>query len=144
MSESQQGDKHDTFNQIQQLLDLTRVGFKEVSEEIREIRSTNSSNENVVRDVIMSTTLQKEQLQRLVKIIDGNGREGLSSRLLRMENTVGNIQGNMEKLFLEVKDLDKAMKQDKDRVIDKLWGVLKPLIAAAIGAGAVAGTAGLL
>jgi len=129
---------------IHTLLEVTRDGFRDVGQEIREVKKATSTQESVLRELITSSAIQKEQIQRFIKLLDGNGQEGLVARLAKIEKDITNLQSNFERLTLNIKEIEDDIKEDKDKVMDKMWSLLKPLIAAALGAGAAMGTANII
>ena len=134
----------ESMEYIHTLLEVTRDGFRDVGQEIREVKKATSTQESVLRELITSSAIQKEQIQRFIKLLDGNGQEGLVARLAKIEKDITNLQSNFERLTLNIKEIEDDIKEDKDKVMDKMWSLLKPLIAAALGAGAAMGTANII
>jgi len=129
---------------VQELLGATKEGFEGVGQELRRLQDKNYNQESTLRDLLTSLALHEKDLKRVLYIIDGNGEKALNIRLANLENQLDHAMKRLDRVNDRIKDLEKEYKQDKNIWMQRMWDILKPLIAAAIAAGAVASGAGLL
>jgi hypothetical protein len=81
--------------------------------------------------------IQKEQIDKIIKKIDGNGQPGLFERVLRIEGKIDTLIGNVEDLTTVISGLTKfqaeitGIEKEKEKVFNKTWIVVGAMISIA-------------
>lgn len=122
--------EHHYHSGVEKVIEVTQEGFKEIGNTLKEqgLRMTSLEKE---------TALQGESLKRMLHLLDGNGHPPLAVRLAQMEK-------DNEYTKKELEELNKKVEALRQSAMDKMWDLLKPLIAAGLAAAGAAAATGAL
>lgn len=120
---------------VESLLDTTKDGFKGMGGELNEFRSKQDSYDQLLLQIVSEQKLDRNDLERILKVIDGNGVEALSVRLAKFETVMEQISKQITEAGLRITRIEEELKSQQKQTIEKLWDIVKPLLMGALGAG---------
>lgn len=113
------------------ILETTKEGFAKVSESLE-------GSANRIASIEKEQAVSSEALRRVLLVLDGNGRPSLGERLTNIEKDNEAQEETLEELNTRIARLKGKLEKYQQGIADKMWEILKPLIAAALAAGTVA------
>lgn len=132
------------INKVEELVQAAREGFRDMRDEVSEIDQRYRAQEKNLRDIEMNQVLQEKDLRRLLSIIDGNGEKPLTVRLTRLDSDIESLSQGLNRIGDQLTEISADIKDQKKVWSQRAWEILKPLIAAALGAAAVASGTGTI
>ncbi len=132
------------MNKVEELVQAAREGFRDMRDEVNEIEQRYHAQETNLRDIQMSQVLQEKDLLRILSMVDGNGEKPLTVRLARLESNIENLNEGLHRIGDQLAEMSADIKEQKKVWSQRAWEILKPLIAAALGAAAVASGTGAI
>lgn len=140
----EQGADEELLYKVEELVQAAREGFRDMRDEVAEIEQRYSTQESNLRDIQTTQTLQEKDIRRILTIVDGNGEKPLSVRLTRMEADIESVAEGLGRIGDQLSEISSDVKEQKKIWGQRVWEILKPLIAAALGAAAVATGSGAI
>lgn len=132
------------MNKVQELVQAAREGFRDMRDEVNEIEQRYRSQEANLRDIQTNQVVQEKDIKRVLNVIDGNGEKPLSVRLTRLESDIESLNQGLNRIGDQLSEISADIKDQKKVWGQRVWDILKPFIAAALGAAAVASGTGAL
>ncbi len=132
------------MNKVEELVQAARDGFRDMRDEVNEMEKRYRTQETNLRDIQVNQVLQEKDLLRILSMIDGNGEKPLTVRLVKLESDIESVNDGLQRIGDQLAEMAADIKDQKKVWSQRAWEILKPLIAAALGAAAVASGTGAL
>lgn len=132
------------MNKVEELVQAAREGFRDMRDEVNEIDQRYRAQEANLRDIQTNQIVQEKDIRRVLTIIDGNGEKPLGVRLTRLEADIESLNRSLNRIGDQLAEISSDIKEQKKVWGQRVWDLLKPFIAAALGAAAVASGTGAL
>lgn len=132
------------MHKVEELVQAARDGFRDMRDEVNEIEQRYRTQEANLRDMQTNQVLQEKDIHRVLGMIDGNGEKPLSVRLTRMEADIEGLNQGLNRIGDQLTEISADIKDQKKVWGQRVWDILKPVIAAALGAAAVASGTGVI
>lgn len=132
------------MNKVEELVQAARDGFRDMRDEVNEMEKRYRTQETSLRDIQVNQVLQEKDLLRILSMIDGNGEKPLTVRLVKLESDIESVNDGLQRIGDQLAEMAADIKDQKKVWSQRAWEILKPLIAAALGAAAVASGTGVI
>lgn len=110
----------------QELLDVTINGFESVKAEYGQVLDR-------LTGVETTNQLVRSDLDRVLHVVDGNGKDPIVVRIARLETGLKDLKEAQKESFDKLEAANKS-------TMEKLWDLAKIPLGAALGAGVMAAT----
>lgn len=120
----------DSERALNRVLEVTEKGFEKVGEAFTE-------QNNRLAEFETEQTLQGESLKRLLHMLDGNGVPPLAVRLSKLEQMDKHHSAEIKEINEKLDRINEKMDRNAQSMMEKMWDLLKPLLAAALAAAGV-------